>query len=261
MREFLDALLAYPTMVYTSLMALSLLYWFTVILGLLDIDLFDLDADLDVGVDGAVDGALDGALDGAMEGAVDGAAEGALEAAEGAGVDLLQEPDIDIDADSPGGIGGILYSLGLAGVPLTISLSLVVLVGWVACYYGMVLAGSFLPTATSGGLLNVIVGSGVGLAAFVVGLIATRFAVIPLKPVFVTQQASRRRDFVGRLCTVTTSRVSSDFGQGEIADDGGSVLLVQIRIREEAKLHRGDQALVYEYDAGDEVYYVIPANS
>lgn len=256
MREFLDALLAYPTVIYTSLMGLSLLYWFTVILGFLDLDLFDLDADLDVGLDGAMDGALDGAIDGAAE----GAAEGALEAAEGVGADALQEPDLDLDADSPGGIAGILYTLGLAGVPLTISLSLVVLVGWVVCYYGMVLVGGLLPAAAEGGIVEIILGSGVGLVALVAGLIVTRFAVVPLKPVFVTQQASRRRDFVGKLCTVTTSRVSSDFGQGEIAD-GGSGLLVQIRVRDEAELHRGDNALVYEYDAEDEVYYVIPADS
>jgi hypothetical protein len=44
MSEFLAALLAFPTIAYSVLLALALLYWLSVIIGALDLDLFSPDA-------------------------------------------------------------------------------------------------------------------------------------------------------------------------------------------------------------------------
>jgi len=80
MEAFLAEILAFPTVIFTICLGLILVYWFTVILGVLDLDAFD-------SAGGAADGGLD-ALDGAGDaleakaGMLDGAAE-ALEAKAG----------------------------------------------------------------------------------------------------------------------------------------------------------------------------------
>lgn len=226
MSELFHTLFSFPTVIFTSLLGLCLLYWLTVILGLLDLDLFDVDLDLDL--DPGVDAALDGADAG----------------------------DLELGEGTSGGLVGVVQSLGLAGVPLTISVSLVVLIAWLVSYFATRATAGL---TAGGGVPATLVHAGVALGALIAGLLVARFAILPLRPVFATQRAARRQDFVGSLCTVATNRVSDSFGQAEIAD-GGSGLLVQVRCRDANQLRRGDPALVYEYDADDEVYYVAPAD-
>jgi hypothetical protein len=66
MAEFLATILAFPTVVFTALLALVTLYWLLVVVGALDLDV--LDADLDV--DGAGEGGLSAALSAAGLGGV-----------------------------------------------------------------------------------------------------------------------------------------------------------------------------------------------
>lgn len=100
MDEYLAALIAYPTVLFTVLLGLAVLYWLSVSLGALDVDVLDGDA----------------ALDAAGE-----AGEGALEGA----------------AESASGVATLLGALKLRSVPLTVSLSFVVFYGWLLCFLGM----------------------------------------------------------------------------------------------------------------------------
>ena len=91
MQEFLTIILSMPTVVYTVLMGLMALYWVTVIMGAVDIDLFDLDADLDADID------LDADLDLDVDADID--------------VDVDAGVDTDIDLDAAHGSAGVVVSL------------------------------------------------------------------------------------------------------------------------------------------------------
>jgi hypothetical protein len=253
MGEFLSAILAFPTVIFTAALTLVLLYWLIVLVGLLDVDALDPSAALEGSLEGAVDGALDGALDGAVEGAAEGAAEAGLEGAAGEGVDA---GDADVEMS---GLARGLQALGLYQVPLTLSLSLLIFFSWILCFLGMRFLRGALPASWLGSSLALLgLGSLVGLLALILGMLFTTWAVRPLRPVFQTHDAPRRATFVGRLCTITTGRVDAGFGQAEI-EDGGGGLRVDVRCFEENSLKRGSRALVFDYDAKAGVYHVSPA--
>ena len=78
MQEFLVAVVAFPTIVFTFGLGVTLLYWLVVIFGALDLDFLDSALGLD-SIDATLDGALESidgmAIDGMADGAVEGAAE------------------------------------------------------------------------------------------------------------------------------------------------------------------------------------------
>jgi hypothetical protein len=219
---FFDIILGFPTILYTVPLGLALLYWLFVIVGALDIDLISLDG-------------VDGALDGAAEGALEGVAEGADAIGHG------------------GGLASLLSALNLGKVPLTISFSFIIFFGWIASYIGASVVGSAVPAGTAHTLLDVAV----MLLAGVLGVAVTSQAVRPLAPAFHTHQAASRDASVGKLCTIRTGSVTETFGQAEVAD-GGAGLLLEVRAPEGNGLKRGDQALIYDYDAERELFLVEP---
>jgi hypothetical protein len=254
MGDFLSAILAFPTVIFTAALALVLLYWLIVLVGLLDVDALDPSAALEGSLEGAVDGALDGAVDGALDGAAEGAAEAGVEGAAGDGVEA---GDADVEVS---GLARGLQALGLYQVPLTLSLSLLIFFSWVLCFLGMRFLRSALPARWLGSSLALVgLGSLVALLAVIVGMLFTTWAVRPLRPVFQSHDAPRRATFVGRLCTITTGRVDAGFGQAEI-EDGGGGLRVDVRCFEKNPLKRGSRALVFDYDAKAGVYHVSPAH-
>lgn len=201
MTEFLDAILAFPTVLFTILLGVVTAYWLFVMLGALDVDLL-----------GDVDG-----------GEV-----------------------IDLDGDgSPDGFTGVIHSLGLAGVPLTLVLSLLVLAAWVLCLISMQLLGNRAAW----------IGAGAALLSFALAVPLTALAVRPMRRLFVFQPAVENRSLVGKVCRVTTLSVNERYGQAEL-EDGGAGLLIQVRYNGPGRLARGDQALIFDYK--DEVFQVAP---
>ena len=201
MTEFLDAILAFPTVLFTILLGVVTAYWLFVMLGALDVDLL-----------GDVDG-----------GEV-----------------------IDADGDgSPDGFAGVIHSLGLAGVPLTLVLSLLVLAAWVLCLISMQILDS----------RSAAIGAGAALVSFGLAIPLTALAVRPMRRFFVSHPALENRSLVGKMCRVTTLSVNERYGQAEI-EDGGAGLLIQVRYNGPGRLARGDQALIFDYK--DEVFQVAP---
>lgn len=223
MQAVLEASLAFPTVIFTVLLAFALLYAALVILGALDLDFLD-------GVLGIE--SLQGA-DGAMD-AGDGA-----EHLGGAGV-----------------IAGIMAALGIAGIPVTVWGSVLVLLAWVLCMIGMQLAAPYLPQ----GLAGALVAAAIGFVSFLVGGFVASRLVRPLRRVYVTESAPRRSSLVGRSCTILSARVDATSGRGEI-DDGGSGFIAEIRCDGPDELKRGDQAVVYDYDPLEAVFRVAPTAS
>jgi hypothetical protein len=158
-----------------------------------------------------------------------------------------------VDADDDG--ADLLSGLGFGGVPLTIVLSLVVIIGWFAGLVGtVVLAG--LPSGPRIGLGLVVL-----LAAIVLGLFVTRLFVTPLRRIFQSGPPASRSDFVGRTCVIRTGSVDGDFGQAEVHAEDGSSAVVQVRQSGQDDLHAGTLALIYEYDTEGEFFWVAPVET
>ena len=230
MSAFLEAILAFPTVIFTVTMGFVLLYSALVILGALDLDFLD----GVLGIEGA-EGAVEG-MDGAVE-SLDGATEGVAD-----GTD---------DVGSTGLLSGIMSSLGIAGIPITIWGSMLILVSWVLSFVAMDLVGSHLPD----GLVGIAARSGIGFGAFLAGGFIGSRLVRPLRRIFITQKAPRRSSLVGRTCTILSSRVDATTGRAEI-DDGGAGFLAEVRCEKVNTLTRGSQALVYDYDPVDGIYKI-----
>lgn len=211
MNEFLTAAFTLPTAVFSVLLILVVAYWLTVILGWLDLGILDGLFDL-----------FDGAADAAIDGAVEGLGEGA--------------------GDHHG-------CLGLAGVPVSIIGSSVVVFAWGFSFFGLKLLPSLLAGTAA------VVGLGAG--ALALAMAATAVALRPMKRIFRIAPVTGRRDLVGRICVVTTLRVDDKFGQAEVGD-GGAAILIQARSAQPNDFTRGSRALVFKYDAEREVFDIAP---
>ena len=220
MIEFLHQIMAFPSVFYTALLAVVLVYWVFVIVGALDIDLIHFDG---VG-DGAVEGAMDGAADAAGH-AHDGLVEGL----------------------------SLASFLGLRKAPFTVIASLLILASWTFCILGMQYLAPVLD-----GLLPPVVSAGVvAVLAFVMALPLTGITARPLAPLFETHRAGRRDDLVGRTCRIETGNVDGRFGLATVEEDGGW-MKVHVICEQRNTLQRGDEALIIAYDPEREVFKVEP---
>lgn len=223
MNELLEASLRFPTVIFTIGLGIALVYWVFVLLGALDIDLF-----------------------GSAE--ASGAAKGGAEALKG--IKGLADPG----GGGHGGVdgdGGVWHTLGLASVPITISFSVIMLLGWVMSLLGMRYAGAAVGDLA--GWLPALMMMAVLIVAVVLGGVVLR----PLGPFFEIQTGKSNRDYVGSTCTITTGRVDDDFGQATI-EDGGTVLVIPVRCDRADALGRGAKALVIDFDRAREAYLVAP---
>ncbi|MBB6173996.1 hypothetical protein HNR23_004056 [Nocardiopsis mwathae] len=171
------------------------------------------------------------------------------------GTDVL---DVDTDADTgSGGLVGLLSAAGLGGVPVTVVLSLLVTLSWFATLVGTVLLdldGASTPMLIALGLV-------VLLAAVLFAWLVTSGVVMGLRRFLPGADAgagASPADFVGTTCVIRTGRADDAFGQAEITAASGATSIVQVRTTGGEALASGDTALVFEYDAANEVYLVTP---
>ncbi|MCI3274897.1 hypothetical protein [Streptomyces cylindrosporus] len=158
------------------------------------------------------------------------------------------------------GLGGGRYGrlavrrvLGLGGVPVTVAVSLVVAFAWFGALVGRVVLGS----GDHGVLLPV---------ALAVGWAGARLLAWPLRRLTpAPAPPPSRRDFVGLGCVIRTGRVGPDFGQAEVHAVDGSAATIQVRQSHDdvagpgGELRAGASALIYDYDAEGEFFWVMPA--
>lgn len=231
MTEFLSALLAFPTVAFTALLGVSLLYWVLVIVGAADLNPFD-------GAEGAVKGAVEGAVKGVVEGAVEGVADTVGEGANAVkGVSALTEA---------------LAWLGLTKVPLTISLSAFSLAGWFLSFAARHVLDPLLPGALSALAATVV--------SLVGGVLLASLAVRPLGTVFHDKERAGGHAHRGKTVRVTTERVDETSGQAEL-EDGGGGLTLNVRSAPGNQLKRGDEAVIMDVDEKEGIYFVEPLRS
>ena len=140
------------------------------------------------------------------------------------------------------------HSLGLGAVPLTISVSMIVLVCWCAS----LLSTTYI--AGDSAWLRAILFPLVIIVAFPIASLLVR----PLAPVFKIKEGKFNADYVGSLCTITTNSVDTGFGFANI-EDGHSLVQIAVRCDKPGKLARGDKALIIEFDPARRTFVVEPS--
>ncbi|MFE0130984.1 hypothetical protein ACFWY6_05275 [Streptomyces sp. NPDC059037] len=155
--------------------------------------------------------------------------------------------DSDVDVDVA----------GLGGVPVTVAVSLMTVVGWATSLTGSVLIGRAGPTGLAQAAAVVVL----LLVSLLVAWRVTRYVVRPLAKLFPDEPGPSRQEFIGSVCTIRTGRVDTRFGQAEVAARDGAVAVVQVRQDPqagEAPLGAGSSALLYAYDDTGEFFWVAP---
>ncbi len=245
MEQFLAAAFTMPTAIFSVLLGLVILYWLTVVFGLFDLGIFE--GLFEGSVEGTVEGMAEGMVEGAAEGMVEGVAEGMAEgAAEGVAEGAADGSTDAVLAGRPGCLG--LFAIG--EVPISISGTLLLIFAWLFSFGGTALLATI-------GVGGTVAATGLGVVALALSVGVTSLATRPLRKLFRMAPVTVRRDLVKRICKLTTLHVNEKFGQAEV-DDEGAVLLVQVRCRRENDMTRGDRAIIYEYDAGREVFWIAP---
>lgn len=240
MTEFLAAILAFPTVIFTIPLGVVVGYWLIVMVGAVGIDLLDGDlGDFALGAKAGAAEALEGGVKGAVEGgakaAVEGGAKAALEGGAKASASFLEV-------------------LGFGGVPVTVSVSFVVFLSWL-----MSLALARPAKEALGFLPGALVSGGLAALCFAVGLVLAGLVVRPLRPMFAVHQAPRRSELMGRVCVIASGNVDGKFGHATF-EDGGAGLLLNVVCDKANQLKRGEKALILAFDAARDAYEVEPVD-
>lgn len=164
---------------------------------------------------------------------------------------------------------------GAGGVPVTVTVSVMVVVGWFTSLTGTVL----LHRSGVTGLTRAGLACAVLAGALLISWTVTRVLVRLVRRRFPEEPPPSRQDFLGRICTIRTGSVSSDFGQVEVAAADGSTAIVQVRLLGSANavhgadgakgahdadgteltaLTSGSAGLLYAYDDEGEFFWVSP---
>lgn len=166
---------------------------------------------------------------------------------------FLPDLDADVDGDATGPLGAALAFFGLTRVPAAVGGSLVVLFAWLLTLLGLQLLGRVVPGIAASVLLSTLV----ALIALVTGAFAAGLVGRELAPVFATVEALGRHELVGKVCRITSPTVDPNQGRAEL-DDGAAGLILEVRRPNGATLHRGDEAVIFDYDSDREVFLVAP---
>lgn len=237
MTEFLAAILAFPTVLFTIPLGVVVGYWLIVMVGAVGVDLLDGDiGDFALGAKaGAIEGGVKGAVEGGAKAAVEGGAKAALEGGAKAGASVFEV-------------------LGFGGVPVTVSVSFVVFLSWLTS-----LAFARPAKEALGALPGALVSGGLAALCLAAGLVLAGLAVRPLRPMFATHQAPRRSELMGRVCVIASGNVDGKFGQATF-EDGGAGLVLNVVCDKDNQLTRGGKALILSYDAARDAYEVEPVD-
>jgi len=172
-------------------------------------------------------------------------------------IDIINvDTDFDLNADSghttPDVLAGLLIKFKLVGVPVVITLSMIILFGWFICY--------FLAHFILGTFDNILIRFLIGIPIFAVSLVSaawlTTFAMKPLRGVFKHTTTETHKHILGQRAVVRTSRVDEHFGEATL-DDGGAGLILKIRSSGDDNFIKGDRVVIFERLNDENIYRVI----
>ena len=205
MVNFLSNILSFPTILYTGLLVLVVLYWLTAIIGFVDFD----------------------------------------------GI----ETEIDVDASDVGGIATWLTKFKLEGIPFTLTLSMIIFISWILCFYLVELFIKHFEVEW----VRIALGF---LTIVLTPIIATPIVAIilsPLKPLLKKLKeentSATASDFIGATGLIRSVKVNQSLGSAEVSD-GGAGLILQIRADEPNDYQRGDHVILTKYLPDTHTYLI-----
>lgn len=196
--SFLDAAIAFPTAIFTTLLGVVVLYWVLAVLGVVDFESGDIEP----------------------------------------------EAGDDVTGHDLGALASYIVAFGLHGVPLSIVVSLLVLVSWMlSCLGGMWL----LPLLPGAAALTYPAGAVLALASVSLAVPIASRLVRPLRGLFVTHVAISNASLVGQVCKVLTQSVDEKSGRAEVAQRGASIN-IRVWANTPNPLVRGASARIVAYE-------------
>lgn len=164
---------------------------------------------------------------------------------------------VDTSIDSNGfdatGFAGWLTKLGLAGIPITIILTLFTLFGWLLSYFSVHWFIRFIDLT----LLRYFVAV---VALFIILFISLHLTALCLKPLRDKlanyNKPKSVHQLMGKLATVRSGEVNEQKGEA-VLEDGGAGLILQIRAASTENIKRGDRVVIISYEADSHSYHVV----
>lgn len=251
---FLDVVSSFPVAIYSTLLIVVAIYWLIACLGLVDIKTFDADVDVSGGLDlgDGFDIGADVGLDGGPDLDFDVGAGGA----EGADLDLdAGAPDADGALESGvGGLAGLLLKLGLHGVPVTIVISLVTILGWLISYQGYYhFTGRF-----DSAMMRYLTGAALFIASLGLAVFVTSLLLRPVRKLIRGgQPAITTRTLLGRAVTVRSGTLGHDSEGQVLFEEEGHSMILRARTRGQGHVFsHGDRVFLMRHNP-DNTYIVI----
>lgn len=211
MNDFLLTIFSFPTVIYTALLGIAVLYWLCAAMGLLELEVLDVDLP-------DVDGQL----------------------------------HVHAEHSFAETFSGILLRLGLNGVPVTIVITFIAIVGWFISYY----LSYFELILIGHGWLRFVIGIPIFLVSFYLAILVTAQLIKPLRKLFAKTEQFLEKKIIGQTAIVRSSKVDSSSGEANF-DDGGAGLIVKVRAIGDQQFARGDRVVLLEYIAESHIYRVI----
>jgi len=156
---------------------------------------------------------------------------------------------IDGDVGALEGLAGFLVKFGLAGIPTTLVLTILIFIAWLLSYFSGLLLLNHLPD-----WLRITFGAFVLPAALFVALPLTAAVLRPITRLKRRIAPPPNRNLLGRVAIVRTGEVDARHGQAAL-DDNGASLIVQVRC-ETGNLRRGDRVILVEHLKAENAYRV-----
>lgn len=168
-------------------------------------------------------------------------------------ISFLDFTEMDIDSEGqPSAVSGIIMRLGLTGVPITVIVTLISLIGWFICYHLVDLVFPFIPE----GVLTFLAGIPVFISVLYVSARITALIIRPLRPLFIKMEQNVENLLMGQVAIVRTSRVDERFGEA-ILEDGGAGLILKVRASEGNKFTRGDRVVLIEHLEKSDAFRIV----
>lgn len=147
---------------------------------------------------------------------------------------------------------GLFFNLGLAGVPISLTLTLVSLTGWLASYFIQLL----LIQQLSLGFFYFPLGFVSSLFSLLVALVTTVLVVRVFKPLMRKIKGPPPMPICGQVAVVRSATVTRQRGTA-LLNDGGAGLLLQVRTLDATELKRNERVVLLQYLCDEHVYLVI----
>jgi len=218
MTELLQAAVSPPNLVPTGLLVFVLLYWLTVILGLVHIDSLDLDV--------------------------------ASDADAGVYLDTHAGPHLHHGEVGVEWLNNALAFFNLGRIPLMVFLSFVALPLWA----GSVLVNYY--TSNASWLLGIVFFAPLLVGSLLLAKILTLPFVKLFAALEKDHDASGSP--VGKVCTMVLPASRERMGQAAVRIVSGAPLMLNVRAASAAELRKGDMALVIDFDAQQRCYLIEP---